>query len=158
MQRDMNFCISWKQQVGDCYGGKKERSRFSIKFNENDPMHEMVITILEQQRPHQKAQFIANAVLHYMNCSETPDIYPAPTMSRTEIEKIVMEIMQQQGKEQPKTDVKRDKPVVVKTERSSSVIYQEPVNKEATKKEATKGMDEMTKALIADTMLAFRNS
>lgn len=142
--------------------GKKERSRFSIKFNENDPMHEMVINILEQQGPHQKAQFIANAVLHYMNCSETPDIHPAQTMSRTEIEKIVMEIMQQQGKGQPKTDVARDKPTVVKTERNLIVAYQEPVrpepdHKEIIKEEAPKSMDEMTKALIADTMLAFRN-
>ena len=52
---------------------KKDRERFSIKFNENDPAHDAVIRLLEKQGPHSKAQFIVNAVLHYVNCSETPD-------------------------------------------------------------------------------------
>ena len=53
---------------------KKDRERFSIKFNENDPAHEAVIRLLEKQGPHSKAQFIVNAVLHYVNCKEAPDI------------------------------------------------------------------------------------
>ena len=49
---------------------KKDRERFSIKFNENDPAHEAVIRLLEKQGSHRKAQFIVNAVLHYVNCTE----------------------------------------------------------------------------------------
>lgn len=30
---------------------KKDRERFSIKFNENDPAHEAVIRLLEKQGP-----------------------------------------------------------------------------------------------------------
>ena len=52
---------------------KKDRERFSIKFNENDPAHDAVIRMLEKQGPHSKAQFIVNAVLHYINCPESPD-------------------------------------------------------------------------------------
>ena len=32
-------------------GGKKDRERFSIKFNENDPAHDAVIRLLEKQGP-----------------------------------------------------------------------------------------------------------
>lgn len=72
---------------------KKDRERFSIKFNENDPAHDTVIRLLEKQGPHSKAQFIVNAILHYVNCSEMPDISAAQTTDRASIEKIVMEIL-----------------------------------------------------------------
>ena len=74
MQRGMNFSIRWKRQAGELMGGKKDRERFSIKFNENDPAHDAVIRLLEKQGAHSKAQFLVNAVLHYINCPETPDI------------------------------------------------------------------------------------
>ncbi len=78
-------------------GAKKDRGRFSIKFNENDPAHRAVIDILEQQGPRQKAQFIANAVLHYIHCSETPDIRITQIVDAAFIEKIVLEILKEQG-------------------------------------------------------------
>lgn len=53
---------------------KKDRERFTIKFNENDPAHRKVIEILESQGAHSKAPFIVNAILHYIHCPETPDI------------------------------------------------------------------------------------
>ena len=34
-QRDMNSSIRWKRQAGEPMGEKKNRERFSIKFNEN---------------------------------------------------------------------------------------------------------------------------
>lgn len=74
---------------------KKDRGRFSIKFNENDPAHSAVIDILEQQGPRQKAQFIANAVLHYIHCPETPDIRITQTVDAAFIEKIVLEILKE---------------------------------------------------------------
>ena len=81
--------------------GKKDRSRFTLKFNEHDPAHESVICLLEQQPPHSKAQFIVNAILHYVHCPETPDITPVSLLpgviDRTMVEKIVSEILEQQG-------------------------------------------------------------
>lgn len=68
---------------------KKDRERFSIKFNENDPAHDAVIRLLEKQGPHSKAQFIVNAVLHYINCFETPDAAVPRIANRAAIEEIV---------------------------------------------------------------------
>lgn len=72
---------------------KKDRSRFSIKFNENDPAHETVICLLEKQGPHSKASFIVNAVLHYIHCPETPDIPQVPIVEKGVIESMVLEIL-----------------------------------------------------------------
>lgn len=82
---------------------KKDRSRFSIKFRENDPAHERTICILESQGQRNIAPFLVNAVLHYVQCSETLDMshmlteIPQPVMDKTEIENIVKEILRQQG-------------------------------------------------------------
>ena len=79
---------------------KKNKGRFSIKFNEHDPAHQAVIDLLEQQGPRQKAQFIANAVLHYIHCPETPDILLPQKVDRAAVEAIVLEILsQQKGRE-----------------------------------------------------------
>ncbi|MCM1344959.1 MAG: hypothetical protein NC246_14140, partial [Muribaculaceae bacterium] len=72
---------------------KKNRERFSIKFNENDPAHAAVIRLLEKQGAHSKAQFIVNAVLHYVNCPKAPDISLPQAADRASIERIVMEIL-----------------------------------------------------------------
>lgn len=133
-------------------GKKKDRERFSIKFNENDPSHETVIGILEQQGPRQKAQFIANAVLHYVHCPETPDITIPQTVDRAAIEEIVAEILgrKENGK---------------KTERRSDIRKEYAPESETVKpgknrdgEQLSKEMNEATLALIADTMSAFRSS
>lgn len=69
----MSSFTGWKRQAGEPMKEKKDRERFSIKFNENDPVHDAVIRLLEKQGSHSKAQFIVNAVLHYINCPESPD-------------------------------------------------------------------------------------
>lgn len=152
MQRGMNFFIRWKRQAGESMGKKKDRERFSIKFNENDPSHETVIGILEQQGPRQKAQFIANAVLHYIHCPETPDIAIPQTVDRAAIEEIVAEILgrKETGK---------------KTERRSDIRKEYAPESETVKpvknrdgEQTPKEMNEATLALIADTMSAFRSS
>ncbi len=108
---------------------KKDRSRFSLKFREGDPAHERTIQILESRGKRNIAPFIVNAVLHYVQCKETPDIthlFAENTqsvrdyrtedksqsvdklqhvMDRKEIEQIVREILQEQG--DGRTDEKR---------------------------------------------------
>lgn len=130
---------------------KKERGRFSIKFNENDPSHAAVIELLEKQGPHSKAQFIANAILHYVHCTETPDIHPGQAVDKAAIEEIVMEILRRQ-------DVGRKR---VNTE---AVVQEKPEDKpmpmelmERTENSGTETVDASMMALIADTMSAFRS-
>lgn len=131
-------------------GMKKERGRFTIKFNENDPAHDMVIRILEKQGPHSKAPFIANAILHYINCPETPDISMLQAVDRASIETIVIEILKQQGIKKQKVE---EKPVIqIKLKDSSA----ETVQTIDTKFDTQQMNDEML-ALIASTMSAFRN-
>ena len=44
---------------------KKERGRFSLRFNISDPIHLATVELLEKQPDHGKAQYIANAVVFY---------------------------------------------------------------------------------------------
>lgn len=52
---------------------KKDVCRFTIQFNPADPCHLRVIELLNSQG-RSKAQFIANAITHYLHCSQTPNI------------------------------------------------------------------------------------
>lgn len=153
-QKGMSSFTGWKPGTGEPMKEKKDRERFSIKFNENDPAHDAVIRLLEKQGSHSKAQFIVNAILHYVNCSETPVISAAQTADRAFIEKIVMEILNNRDSGQQDT---------VNGIGSRKAIREEPVptglqeqRRDAEPKQET--MDEAAWAMIADTMSAFRNS
>lgn len=76
---------------------KKDPYKFTIQFNGGDPSHQQIAEMLNQQG-RRKAQFIVNAVLHYIHCSETPNI-PEPTIPDTDvIERVVLRILKEQGK------------------------------------------------------------
>ena len=72
---------------------KKSASRFCIQFNEQDPHHQQVMDILNAQGRH-KAQFIAAAILHYINCSERPAVLQDVAGLRKVIEMIVLEALE----------------------------------------------------------------
>lgn len=75
---------------------KKEPGKFTIGFNSQDPQHRIVIDLINRQG-RRKAQFIVNAVLHYIHCPETPDIpQPAPVDSKM-IEEVVLRILSRQA-------------------------------------------------------------
>lgn len=151
-QKGMNFFTGWKRQAGEPMKEKKDRERFSIKFNENDPAHDAVIRLLEKQGPHSKAQFIVNAVLHYINCSETPDAAVPWIADRAAIEEIVAEILGRAGAVKQSghgTGVKKRR-----TAEQETVKPEQKKDGEQTQKE----MDQATLSLIADTMSAFRGS
>lgn len=133
-------------------GEKKNRERFSIKFNENDPAHDAVIYLLEKQGPHSKAQFLVNAVLHYVNCPGTPDIAYSQTVDRVAIEEIVAEILGRKENVRQTED---------KTEKKSETIWKQGAFKPEKKPDGEyppKEMDQVTRSLIADTMSAFRSN
>lgn len=74
---------------------KKDPGKFTVRFNAADPQQRVVIDILNQQGRY-KAQFLSNAVLHYIHCPETPDIYTAPTVDNSDIVSIVKNILAEQ--------------------------------------------------------------
>ena len=152
-QKGMSSFTGWKPEAGEPMKEKKDRERFSIKFNENDPAHDTVIRLLEKQGPHSKAQFIVNAILHYVNCSEMPDISAAQTTDRASIEKIVMEILSRRDNGQQDTVNGIGSKAI--GEELASTGSQEQRKDVEPKQEA---MDEAAWAMIADTMSAFRNS
>ena len=75
---------------------KKNPGRFTIQFNPGDPKQLSVSELLEQQGRH-KAQFITNAVLHYIHCPETPEIPEPQPIDRNLLEQLVMDILNRQS-------------------------------------------------------------
>lgn len=73
---------------------KKDPGKFTVRFNMADPQQKAVIDLLNQQGRY-KAQFLTSAILHYVQCLETPDIRSAAVDS-TEIERIVRHVLAQQ--------------------------------------------------------------
>lgn len=77
---------------------KKNPVRFTIQFNPGDPKQLSVSELLEKQGRH-KAQFITNAVLHYIHCPEAPEISEPRPIDRNLLEQLVMDILKRQGNE-----------------------------------------------------------
>ena len=132
-------------------GTEKSRERFSIKFNEGDPAHKAVIDVLEQQGPRRKAQFIVNAVLHYIHCSETPDITAMPKVDKEYIESVIREILSRE---------KIDNGQIPEQIAGSPLEHEVSPTMEIKKQNdsETRIADDSTLALIVATMSAFRNT
>lgn len=73
-------------------GEKKAAFRFTVQFNEGDPHHRQVAALLNEQG-RRKAQFLVNAVLHYISCPETPEIAAPAAWDRRTMEQLVREIL-----------------------------------------------------------------
>ena len=54
---------------------KKERGRFSLRFNIGDPVQRAAVELLELQPPRSKSQYIANAITYY-NTNFADDPHP----------------------------------------------------------------------------------
>jgi hypothetical protein len=74
-------------------GGKMAETRFTIQFSRTDPAHMRVAEILNRQGRRSKAQYIVNAVLHYENCGETPNMQRASELDIKVIEAVVNRIL-----------------------------------------------------------------
>ena len=72
---------------------KKDPGKFTIRFNICDPQHKAVIDLLNRQG-RSKAQFLVSAVLHYINCKETPEVsVPVPIPDQAALEEMVLAIL-----------------------------------------------------------------
>lgn len=146
--------------------GKKDRGRFTLRLNEQDPAHAEVIRVLEQQPPHSIGRFIANAVLHYIHCTETPDISIGQTIDRAAIEELIRNILRQQGPnggEKELTEQMEQTKNPLHSERAAEIPYwaeREDEKESSVKQEGIQNSDveESTRALIQNTLFAFRNN
>lgn len=95
---------------------KKEPYKFTIQFNGGDPSHIQIAEMLNQQG-RRKAQFIVNAIMHYMHCSETPNM-PEPAMQDIDIiEQVVRRILGEQGKNnKSENNVQKETRLPIKSE------------------------------------------
>lgn len=157
MPGGMSFSIGWSPWAGEFMEKKKNRERFSIKFNENDPAHEAVIKLLEKQGSHSKAQFIVNAVLHYVNNAEKLGISMSQAVDRTAIEEIVRDILGQKEDKDIGNFEHINRKVCADDIRIEAGYKPERQETEAGRGQIQKEMDKKAFALIADTMSAFRN-
>ena len=141
---------------------KKDRSRFSIKFRENDPAHERTICILESQGQRNIAPFLVNAVLHFVQCSETPDITrmlaekAQVLMDKNAVEDIVKEILLQEGI--IKAGIQKTKEVQVTAEKK--LMEDIKSRKEEIPAESIKSQNPVNddvREMISRTLSAFRS-
>ena len=137
---------------------KKERGRFSLRFNISDPIHLATVELLEKQPDHGKAQYIANAVVFYdTHFADDPQplraAAPAPAIDRAAIEAIVREILRQEARDS-------EKPAVAcpATETTTAPAPQErtPEPEYAPELEEASEADAAILGLISSTMEAFR--
>ena len=95
--------------------GKKDPGKFTIRFNVADPRQREVVDLLNQQGRF-KAQFLANAVQHYVHCNEAPDSHRALSVDAGQIERIVRGVLAAQQAPQglgpeKQTDSNQDNPL-----------------------------------------------
>ena len=70
---------------------KKDPGKFTIRLNICDPQHKAVIDLLNRQG-RSKAQFLVSAVLHYINCKETPEV-SVPVPNQAALEEMILAIL-----------------------------------------------------------------
>lgn len=116
--------------------------RFTIGFSPGDPAHQAVADLLNQQG-RRKAQFLVNAVLHYIHCPETPEIPEVQAHSAqvdlNGITEQVVNILKEQG---------YFKEAVSLADREPAPDYMEPLPDGV--------LDAAGMAAISDSLAAFR--
>ena len=138
---------------------KKERGRFSLRFNGNDPVHRTAIELLEQEPPHSKSQYIANALVYYnTHYANDPKPLKVPVIDRTAIEAIVLEIMQRRAQNRLPIDGRSEVPSVAASDVQDvqKLQLKEEISALGDTLENQK-VDEVTRILIENAMTAFRS-
>lgn len=79
--------------------GKKDPGRFTISLNLEDPIQREVAAAINRQGARRKAQFIVNAISHYIHCPETPVIPPVPHQpaDSADIETVILQVLAEKG-------------------------------------------------------------
>lgn len=152
MQMAMSICTGLKPQAGDSMGEKKERGRFTLRFNEGDPIHETAIGLLELQSPRTKAQYVANAVVYYNErFGQEPQPLNASVISKEAVVAIVKEILRREGMGQEKA--KEQTPAGRLVEEPPAPMMLSTAQEVGDDPE----IDDRTRSLIASALSAFRS-
>lgn len=122
---------------------KKDLYKFTIQFNPGDPSHRQTADLLNQQG-RRKAQFIVNAVLHYIHCKETPDIPQAAPTDTELIEAVVRRMIKEQRADLLKQET--EKPAGLSPKAPEDIRFEE----------AAESLGAEGLAAIANTMSMFR--
>lgn len=72
---------------------KKDRGRFTVRFDMENPDHVCAVEYLERQRDRGKAQYLADAIL----CYEKAETKSFPQTDRALIEQVVQEYLNKQA-------------------------------------------------------------
>lgn len=138
---------------------KKERGRFSLRFNGNDPVQRTAIELLEQQPPYSKSQYIANALVYYnTHYADDPKPLKVPVVDRTAIEAIVLEIMQQWAQNRlPIGGCSEVTPVTTSDVQNVQKLQLEEETSALGDTLENQNVDEVTRSLIENAMAAFRS-
>lgn len=132
---------------------KKDPCRFTVMFNRTDPNHLQVVEVLNQQK-HRKAQFIVNAVLHYLNCPETPVIQESVPVDKQAILNIVAQYLKEREYSGTRVQLTQAQPAASQPRKTDQCVQIRMEGTVLDDAEALLGADGL--AAIADTMSAFR--
>ena len=75
---------------------KKYPGKFTVRFNLADPQQQEAVRLLNQQGRF-KAQFLTNAVLHYMQGGQISSVQDTATITKKQIERVGLDILAQQS-------------------------------------------------------------
>lgn len=105
---------------------KKDPGRFTISLNLEDPIQREVAQAINRQGPRRKAQFIVNAISHYIHCTETPviPVCQAPGADSAEIETVILQVLAEKGLLREDTGAAPPAPAVLPIEREQEVRRQ----------------------------------
>lgn len=138
---------------------KKERGRFSLRFNIGDPVQRAAVELLELQPPHSKSQYIANALMYYnTHFADDPKPLKMPVIDRAAIEAIVREIMRQEEQVPDKVIMVEEASPSLKNKIAPPICEQMTRESESLTPDEASEIDHMTRDLIANTMAAFRRN
>ena len=127
---------------------KKAPGRFTISLNLEDPIQREVAQAINRQGPRRKAQFIVNAISHYIHCPETPVASTAgtPTSDHAAIEAVILQILAEKGLLQDRqTPMPPARPTVIPAEQEREV-----------RRQAEELIGEKGLSAMQHTMAAFR--
>ena len=111
---------------------KKEESRFNIRFNPADPVHQIAIDVLSHAG-RSKANLIANALAFYLKCAgDESAAYITETLTLGKVPKIKSEKRRNEKTVKPRTtafsDGAKQHEVIMPVETETSEISQIPAS------------------------------
>lgn len=123
---------------------KMQPGKFTLRFNMNDPQQQAAADILNRMG-RQKAQFLARAIVHYMECREAPQIKAAAVMDEQMLEQAILAVLARHPNLM-RPNASTDEPVVQEALETEQPGSEPPVWDDVMSEE---GLSAITKTLAA---------